>query len=362
MDWAYPMKQMLAQAPEGIDDVLARLGLDPPPAGSTMLFDPAEMMQATRAVEEAVADGDRLLVGFQTRQKLEAERARYEHLARRAHVIAFGRTTDEHDAEPIPGVEWIETGENRRSLENQWFLVLSGQQSFAFVGYEISHPDTIARGGALDPERTFSGFLSEDPRVVTSLEEHLDEVAVATPAPLQISSIVLERFGGARRILVATGDRGVSMYQRARRLGFALAAQIGASVILYDRSAESSLVDPYPYPEVIGPEATLDRAKAYKLQRPYLADQIDDGTTYGVETSAWLPRKRGPAAMTEAVRRFEPDLVILPGEITRPSLRERIAGNTIEKFRDAARIPILLAMPEGALVPGDLATAETGAS
>jgi hypothetical protein len=48
----------------------------------------------------------------------------------------------------------------------------------------------------------------------------------------------------ARRILVVTGD-GDEDYAPQRAGAFDIAAETGAEVILYDRSAESRFVDPY---------------------------------------------------------------------------------------------------------------------
>jgi hypothetical protein len=121
----------------------------------------------------------------------------------------------------------------------------------------------------------------------------------------------------ARRILVVTGD-GDEAYARARRAAFDVAAETGAEVILYDHSAESHFVDPYlagpVAAEVKGThgESLLDDHAVKTLGRAYLADQIREARSQGVQANAWLPLQTGGQGIADGVSRFHADLVIVP--------------------------------------------------
>src|SRR6266508_5113337 len=126
----------------------------------------------------------------------------------------------------------------------------------------------------------------------------------------------------ARRILVVTGESNDD-YARTRAAAFDIAAETGAEVILYDHSAESHFVDPY----LAGPvaadvrgthgESLLDEQKVETLGRAYLADQIREARSRGVEAKAWLPLQTGRQGISEGVSRFDADLVIGPEAVAK---------------------------------------------
>ncbi len=128
----------------------------------------------------------------------------------------------------------------------------------------------------------------------------------------------------ARRILVVTGESD-DEYARTRAAAFDIAAETGAEVILYDHSAESHFVDPY----LAGPvaadvrgthgESLLDEQKVETLGRAYLADQIREARSCGVEAQAWLPLQTGRQGISEGVSRFDADLVIVPETLAKDS-------------------------------------------
>ncbi|HEV8696591.1 MAG TPA: hypothetical protein VGQ89_02780 [Candidatus Limnocylindrales bacterium] len=121
----------------------------------------------------------------------------------------------------------------------------------------------------------------------------------------------------ARRILVVTGESDDD-YARTRADAFDIAAATGADVVLYDHSAESHFVDPYlagpVAAEVKGAhgESLLNEQAVETLGRAYLADQIREAKSHGVEAKAWLPLQTGRQGIAEGVSRFDADLVIVP--------------------------------------------------
>jgi hypothetical protein len=114
-------------------------------------------------------------------------------------------------------------------------------------------------------------------------------------------------------------------------------------VVLYDRSSESYLVDPYesgPWTsQNHGPagKTLLNPNELIRLGRRYLADQVAEGRALGLQVGAWLARGTGPAAMADACERLEVQRAILPAKLARPSLRDRVLGRTLADFQ--ARLP-----------------------
>jgi hypothetical protein len=149
----------------------------------------------------------------------------------------------------------------------------------------------------------------------------------------------------ARRILVVTGESDGD-YAQTRADAFDIAAATGAEVILYDRSAESHFVDPYlagpVAAEVKGThgESLLSEQAVETLGRAYLADQIREARSRGVEAKAWLPLDTGRKGIDEGASRFDADLVMVP--------------EALEKDAEIG-VPVLVVSQDGAvsLEPGD---------
>jgi hypothetical protein len=317
----------------------------PPPSGTRFLFDAAEMLRATRLIEaEAAAAPSRLHVGFQTAGKLDGEHAVYRDLVGggcTVHGFGVGRPHDD------AGVRWHEVDAAPLALENQWFLILEGAAPTAFVGYETSPADVRGVGGALDDAKVWAGFVSDDPRLVDSLVNHLTEVADAVrpaadarPAPADDAPLYL----------VATDDTGAG--GPTREEGLQLAARDGARVLLYDRSAESRLTDPYdigPWGadrDGVGPDTALEPDVLEGLGRRYLADQLRLARARGLDVRAHLPSGTGAAALADACARYAPDLLVLPASMDRPGLLDRITRNTLADLD--AGVPVRLVEAVGA--------------
>jgi hypothetical protein len=151
-------------------------------------------------------------------------------------------------------------------------------------------------------------------------------------------------------LLIATDDGRDSTVGPAREAALRWARSVGARVILYDRAAESYFLDPYPSGTWTadvssGPrrEDLLAPDDLELLGRRYLADQVVFARRSGVDAYGWLPPRPGSAGMSEAVERFAVDLVVLPASMERPSLVDRVRGNTVERFRAALPVPVLVA-------------------
>ena len=340
------------KAAAGVAQLLARAQqeLGGPLLGARFLYDARQMFAATREIERAVsAPGTTLYVGFQRAEKLDGEAPIYRNLTGQGvQVIAFGTGIPTE----VPEVRWVRLPEDHGALANQWFLVTQTPEPIAFVGFETSPSDRIGQGGATDPSRTWAGFVTDDPRLVAAIASHLQALAdqrapSARDAPVTAPSTML---------LVATDDGTDPAYAVCRRAGLEVARREGATVILYDRSSESYLVDPYEYgpwtSQNHGPagDRPLDIPELLRLGRRYLAEQVTEGRALGLQVGAWLARGTGPAAMAAACERLQVDRVVLPDKLARPSLRDRVLGRTLADFQDRLSAKITLVNDQGALV------------
>jgi hypothetical protein len=188
-------------------------------------------------------------------------------------------------------VRWVSMPENHDALANQWFLVAETPEPIAFVGFETSPSGRIGEGGAADPSRTWAGFVTDDRRLVGAIAGYLQGV-VDRGAPPAVDGHEAAR---STMLLVATDDGVDPAYAACRRAGFELARRKGAAVVLYDRSSESYLVDPYPYgvwtSEYLGPagDKLRDINELIPLGRHYLADQVAEGRALGLQVGPGWP-------------------------------------------------------------------------
>ena len=340
-DAAVGVAQLLARAQEELGGPLL---------GARFLYDARQMFAATREIERAVAvAGTTLYVGFQRAEKLDGEAPIYRHLiAQGVQVIAFGTGTPTE----VPEVRWVRLPEDHGALANQWFLVTQTPEPLAFVGFETSPPDRIGVGGAADPSRTWAGFVTDDPRLVAAIASHLHGLADRQAPPAPDGQVPAP----STMLLVATDDGTDPAYGVCRRAGLDLARREGATVVLYDRSSESYLVDPYES----GPQTSqnhgpagdrpLDLPELLRLGRRYLAEQVTEGRALGLQVGAWLARGTGPAALAAACERLGVDRVVLPDTLARPTLRDRVLGRTLAAFQDRLSAKITLVNDQGALV------------
>lgn len=155
-------------------------------------------------------------------------------------------------------------------------------------------------------------------------------------------------------VVVATDDGRDPAYAGMRRAALSWARDRGSRVVLYDRSAESYFIDPYPSGSwTADVEGGADRTRLATaddlemLGRHYLAEQLREARDADVEVGAWLPPKPGPAGMAEAVSRFGADAVVLPMSLLSPSLFDRVRGNTIDRFRASLPVELLVADEDG---------------
>lgn len=346
MDWTLLPPDDLRDGARGVATLLEQAQEEiggAPLAGARFLHDAGAMLRATRMIEDAVAGTDATVhVGFQTAGKLDGERAVYRDLTAQGVVVhGFGAGWP-HDA---AGVHWHALPADPHALANQWFLVTASPHPIAFVGFERSPAEIRAVGGALAAAKTWDGFVSDDERLVGALVAHLEMVALLE------SAAAPDRTGPL--YLVATDD-GSAELGAVRERGLRLAERAGARVLLYDRSSESRLADPYdigPWGregDGFGPGTQLEPDILEGLGRRYLADQLRLARARGLHADAFLPRGTGAAALAEACARFAPELLVLPARMGAPGLIDRISRNTLADLTLPRGAEVLLVEPVNA--------------
>lgn len=319
--------------------LLAAAAGDEPLRGTFFVNDAREMLVATREIEQAAREyAGTLYVGFQDAARLDDEAATYRSLVKETSVVAYGVGRPRTQ---IDGLEWVPVPRDRHALHNQWFLVLTGEESVAFVGYETSPPSAYRKGPSQNAERTWDGFTTGDRRLVDHLIDRLHRVRD------------LEQRRPGRWYLAATDDGTDPRYAAVRRAALDAASADGAGLILYDRTTESYLTNPYPSGpwsdegDALSPGWQLSPQALDAVGRGYLAEQLRAAADAGVNATAHLAVDTGATAMADVVARFAPDIVFLPQHLERPSLLDRVKRNTLPALAAVIRGPIRVVAADG---------------
>jgi nucleotide-binding universal stress UspA family protein len=122
--------------------------------------------------------------------------------------------------------------------------------------------------------------------------------------------------------------------EHVRRAALQLAARKGARLILWDSSTASSFTDPMPS-ELLG--------------RPAMAKAVIEAREAGVEAWARLALSHGADVLAGEARSLGADLIVLPEELDDPGMVEKLRGETVEKARDQASVPVVVVDRSGAI-------------
>jgi Putative zinc-finger len=179
----------------------------------------------------------------------------------------------------------------------------------------------------------------------------------AAAPPLDLPAPSGPRVGPAAVVVAATDDGLDPAYQATRQAAFAVAAREGARVVLFDRSPELYLVDPYEQARRHNggrPRSSLlNQRTASRLGRPYLAEQLAEARRLGLDGAAWVARGHGPEALAAACEVLDAERVVLPAALATPPLIDRVRGHTLTAFRRRVPARITLADLDGSLAEVD---------
>jgi len=154
--------------------------------------------------------------------------------------------------------------------------------------------------------------------------------------------------------LVATDDGSDEAYTASREAGFDLATDAGAGVILYDRTSESKLTNPYPAgpwsdeSDALSPEYELEPGTLREMGRGYLADQVEEGRRRGLQVRAHLAVNTGAEALSDAVERYRPSTVVFPEQVKDDGgLLDRMRHNTVADLLADTAAEVVLVDAQG---------------
>jgi hypothetical protein len=151
-----------------------------------------------------------------------------------------------------------------------------------------------------------------------------------TPA-LVLDADVARLMPALRRVVVPT-DRDDAELDRARRAATLLAGEHDWELVLYDRSHETWMDHPHPSGPVSADELDGDDWEHLRIQ-------LNDIEAAGVTAKAWLATVPSLSAMTDVVHEMGVDAVLLPEELDKPTLADRVldTGGGAEPLERAAR-------------------------
>ena len=186
--------------------------------------------------------------------------------------------------------------------------------------------------------------------------EEAAERRKAAGSPLERPAGAGQVVGPAAVVVAATDDGLDPAYQATRQGAYAVAAREGARVVLFDRSPELYLVDPYERARGNGGRprgSLLNQRTAGRLGRPYLAEQLAEAGQLGLDGAAWVARGHGPDALAAACEVLDAERVVLPASLATPALIDRVRGHTLAAFRRRVPARITLADLDGTLAEVD---------
>ena len=358
MDWTYPA----GAGDSGIFEIGRRLSeaLGRAPDATRFTYDPRAMLRTTRDIEQA-ATGGRLLVGFQAAAKFDVEAERYRALLAAGTQVVAWAAGSHADGLGLDDLDYRALPADTRRLENQWFLVTDAPTPLSFVSYELGDATSFGVGGAASPGKRFVGFVSDDTDVVDLLIRTLLPIGAppppAEPVPPSASALELVRASdvllaepgaaaaaGAGTVVVAVG-RGAD--RPAFIAALALARREGRAMVIVDRSAEGFVS---PYHDLRGddadrpsPDRLFDVIAARREGRGALITFLEAATAAGVVAGAWFPTASGAEGLAEAGRRFGGAIVVLPADVIRPSLAERLRGMAADRLGPVIGLPLVIA-------------------
>ena len=378
-DLSHPEKSGVVQFIERMERELRNGGT--PIEGFQFLNSPLDMLRFSREIEdEAMAHPEEadLYVGFQNSQKLIGEEQRYRKiLDSGVRVFGFG----EGEAPAFladSSSEWVSLPSNRYPLVNQWFLVSTAPAHIAFVGWDTSPDDRFGVDGVSALGKSFEGFVTEDPRVISALVEYLDQVRAGANMPDLASDGKACHLPGAidfgleddsvpvmmgkdhsglkldfpiRRIMAITDLHGSQEFKALRGWATELAIANASQLVLFEMSAASYLVTPYPEEQRQQWKRVLNWRELLPLGRAPLARQLARIQARGVEAGAILPSSHGFKHLAHWADEADIDLILLPTSLVRPGLLSRLRGYSLDTLLEHTRRRVLVVSDNGTMCP-----------
>jgi hypothetical protein len=190
-----------------------------------------------------------------------------------------------------------------------------------------------------------------------------DDPMVTTAPRIQLTDEAVALATGAKLLAAATDDGSDPGFAVVRAAAIALAAKVGAELLLVDRSAASRFSDSYGSGRWTGDNASgyshgerpLEGVELLKIGRAYLLDQVAEAKQAGVTAHCWLPHGVGSKSVAEIVTKFRVDVIVAPDAAfmaATPALRRHLRHG-LDDLRLAAGPARLAVVSAGGQVKPD---------
>jgi hypothetical protein len=368
MKWFIEANDRCYEDSTGVENFVKRMELEfrnggPPIEGFHFLNSPFEMLDYSREIENEVRTNPQnadLYVGFQTYKKVtNGILNRYSDLlGAGVKIVGFGEGVS-----PFPsihnGLEWIPLKRDVDALENQWYLVSLLPTPIAFVGWETSPAKNFGIGGLSTPGKRFKGFVTNDLRVVEGIVDHLESLRpTKTPTVMWEPSADGQDKPVINRILTITHSKQSSELLALQSSAVAIALSQGADMLLYEMSAASYLISPYPEGDKGRWLRPLDAQELTRFGRGEVTSQLNEIKSKGVQVKAILPVTHGFKHLAEWAEKEEVDLIILPSSLVNSNLLNRLRGYNLTSLLEHSKKRIIVLEPDGDIWQANEGTTE----
>ena len=356
MQWTITDEDITRTDATGVEGLIQRMdqalrGDGTPIEGFRFLNSSREMYRCSQEIEKellARQGKGSLYTGFQVPEKLMAESAKYLDLIRSGTgVTAFGQGAMPETTGPLQDI-WVPLAPDTRALENQWFLVSPAPSPIAFIGWETSPENLFGKGRLTSPGKQFKGFITNDERVLKSVIAHLESVrAKVASLNIQEPGSTPEPRNETKRIMAVARMDDAPEYAAVRFKASNMAADNQGGVVLFEITAASYLVSPYPEEDRRQWIRTLREPELRRLGRSPLAAQLCAIRSKGADAEAILPTKHGFKHMADWAQREDIDMIILPASLVSPGLFDRLRGYSLRALLDHTPLPVMVVEPDG---------------
>ena len=350
MKWTITNDDVSQADATGVEGLIQRMdqqlrGGGTPIEGFRFLNSSRGMYRYSQEIEKEVLakpGGASLYTGFQVPEKLMAESEKYLNLIRSgARVAAFGKGTMPGTAGALKEI-WTPLTPDTRALENQWFLVSPQPSPIVFIGWDTSPENLFGKGGLTSPSKQFKGFITNDGRVLKSVITHLESIQAKIADPH-----IQEPRVKTKRIMAVTRMEDDPEFAAVRSKAATMAADNEGGVVLFEITAASYLVSPYPEENRQQWIRTLREPELRRLGRSPLAKQLCAIRSKGADAEAILPTNHGFKHMAEWAKREDVDMIMLPASLVSPGLFDRLRGYNLRTLLDHTPLPVRVVEPDG---------------
>lgn len=163
--------------------------------------------------------------------------------------------------------------------------------------------------------------------------------------PFEIDDELLAQLEGSSTVLAGTDEGGEPAFDYERHAAAALAARLGARLVLFDRSGETWGESDY--------EQLYELDQVEDAGRPHLVGQMREALDIGApEVFAWGYALPALESLGRAIEETDADVIVTPEKLEKPSLGERwfVNRDLVARVQEqAAGRHVVVVQPDGTM-------------